>query len=183
MKIAQDVRAGNVIMIGKDPMVVQKADFSKSGRNASVMKLKMKNLLTGTNSESIFKADEKFEDIQLDRREVSFSYYADPMYVFMDTEFNQLEVEKDDLGDAIHFLEDGMQCEMVLYQGKPISVQLPNTVVREIETDPAVRGDTSGKVMKPAKTATGFVLSVPMFVDSGDKVEIDTRTGEYKRRV
>ena len=183
MKIAQDVRAGNVIMIGKDPMVVQKADFSKSGRNASVMKLKMKNLLTGTNNESIFKADEKFEDIQLDRREVSFSYYADPMYVFMDTEFNQLEVEKDDLGDAIHFLEDGMQCDMVLYQGKPISVQLPNTVVREIETDPAVRGDTSGKVMKPAKTATGFVLSVPMFVDSGDKVEIDTRTGEYKRRV
>ena len=183
MKIAQDVRAGNVIMIGKDPMVVQKADFSKSGRNASVMKLKMKNLLTGTNNESIFKADEKFEDIQLDRREVSFSYYADPMYVFMDTEFNQLEVEKDDLGDAIHFLEDGMLCDMVLYQGKPISVQLPNTVVREIETDPAVRGDTSGKVMKPAKTATGFVLSVPMFVDSGDKVEIDTRTGEYKRRV
>ena len=183
MKIAQDVRAGNVIMIGKDPMVVQKADFSKSGRNASVMKLKLKNLLTGTNTETIYKADEKFEDIQLDRREVSFSYYADPMYVFMDSEFNQLEVEKDNLGDAIHFLEDGMQCEMVLYQGKPISVQLPNTVVREIQTDPAVRGDTSGKVTKPAHTATGFVLSVPLFCDSGDKVEIDTRTGEYKRRV
>ena len=183
MKIAQDVRAGNVIMIGKDPMVVQKADFSKSGRNASVMKLKLKNLLTGTNTETIYKADEKFEDIQLDRREVTFSYYADPMYVFMDQEFNQLEVEKDDLGDAIHFLEDGMQCEMVLYDGKAITVTLPNTVVREIETDPAVRGDTSGKVMKPAKTATGFVVQVPLFVDSGDKVEIDTRTGEYKRRV
>ena len=102
MKTAQEVRAGNVIMIGKDPMVVQKADFNKSGRNASVMKMKLKNLLTGTNTESIFKADEKFEDIMLDRREVSFSYYADPMYVFMDREFNQLEVEKDNLGDAIH---------------------------------------------------------------------------------
>ena len=183
MKIAQDVRAGNVLMINNLPMVVQKADFSKSGRNASVVKMKLKNLLTGTGTETVYKADEKFEDIQLDRREVTYSYYADPMYVFMDTEFNQLEVEKEDLGDAIHFLEDGMQCEMVLYNGKPITVTLPNTVVREITTDPAVRGDTSGKVMKPAQTATGFVLSVPLFCDSGDKVEIDTRTGEYKRRV
>ena len=183
MKIAQDVRAGNVLMINNLPMVVQKADFSKSGRNASVVKMKLKNLLTGTGTETVYKADEKFEDIQLDRREVTYSYFAEPMYVFMDSEFNQLEVEKENLGDAIHFLEDGMQCEMVLYQGKPISVTLPNTVVREITTDPAVRGDTSGKVMKPAHTATGFVLSVPLFCDSGDKVEIDTRTGEYKRRV
>ena len=183
MKIAQDVRAGNVLMIGKDPMVVQKADFSKSGRNASVVKMKLKNLLTGTATETVYKADEKFEDIQLDKREVTFSYLADPMYVFMDQEFNQIEVNKEELGDAIHFLEDGMQCEMVLYQGNAISVELPNTVVREIQTDPAVRGDTSGKVTKPANTETGFVVQVPLFVDSGDRIEIDTRTGEYKRRV
>ena len=183
MKIAQDVRAGNVLMINNNPMVVQKAEFSKSGRNASVMKMKLKNLLTGTGTETVYKADEKFEDIVLDRREVTYSYYADPMYVFMDQEFNQHEVEKDDLGDAIHFLDDGLQCEMVLYQGKAISVDLPTTVVREITTEPAVRGDTSGKVMKPAQTSTGFVLNVPLFCESGDKVEIDTRTGEYKRRV
>jgi elongation factor P len=183
MKIAQDVRAGNVLMINDAPMVVQKAEFSKSGRNASVMKMKLKNLLTGTGTETVYKADEKFDDIILDRREVSFSYFSDPMYVFMDSEFNQHEVEKDNLGDAIHFLEDGMQCEMVLYEGKPISVQLPTTVVREIETEPAVRGDTSGKVLKPAKTATGLIVQVPLFCESGDKIEIDTRTGEYKRRV
>src|SRR6476661_8898393 len=132
MKTAQEVRAGNVIMIGKDPMVVQKAEFSKSGRNASVVKMKLKNLLTGTATETVYKADEKFEDIMLDKRQVTFSYFADPMYVFMDQEFNQVEVEKDDLGDAVHFLEDGMECEMVLYDGKAISVELPNTVVREI---------------------------------------------------
>ena len=183
MKIAQEVRAGNVLMIGKDPMVVQKADFSKSGRNASVVKMKLKNLLTGTATETVYKADEKFEDIMLDKRQVTFSYFADPMYVFMDQEFNQVEVEKDDLGDAVHFLEDGMECDMVLYDGRPISVELPNTVVREIQTEPAVRGDTSGKVTKPANTATGYVVQVPLFVDSGDKIEIDTRTGEYKRRV
>jgi len=183
MKIAQDVRAGNVLMINNSPMVVQKAEFSKSGRNASVMKMKLKNLLTGTGTETVYKADEKFDDIILDRREVTFSYFADPVYVFMDQEFNQHEVDKENLGDSIHYLEDGMQCEMTLYDGRAISVQLPNTVVREIETDPAVRGDTSGKVMKPARTATGLVVQVPLFCDTGDKIEIDTRTGEYKRRV
>ena len=183
MKIAQDVRAGNVLMINNAPMVVQKAEFSKSGRNASVMKMKLRNLLTGTGTETVYKADEKFDDIILDRREVTFSYFSDPVYVFMDTEFNQHEVDKENLGDSIHYLEDGMQCEMTLYDGRAISVQLPNTVVREIETDPAVRGDTSGKVMKPAKTATGLVVQVPLFCDTGDKIEIDTRTGEYKRRV
>ena len=183
MKIAQDVRAGNVLMINDAPMVVQKAEFSKSGRNASVMKMKLKNLLTGTGTETVYKADEKFDDIILDRREVTFSYFSDPMYVFMDGEFNQHEVEKENLGDAVHYLEDGMQCDMVLYDGRPISVALPTTVVREIETEPAVRGDTSGKVMKPAKTATGLVVQVPLFCESGDKIEIDTRTGEYKRRV
>jgi len=183
MKIAQDVRAGNVLMINNAPMVVQKAEFSKSGRNASVMKMKLKNLLTGTGTETVYKADEKFDDIILDRREVTFSYFSDPVYVFMDQEFNQHEVDKENLGDSIHYLEDGMQCEMTLYDGRAISVQLPNTVVREIETDPAVRGDTSGKVMKPARTATGLVVQVPLFCDTGDKIEIDTRTGEYKRRV
>ncbi len=183
MKIAQDVRSGNVLMINNAPMVVQKAEFSKSGRNASVMKMKLKNLLTGTGTETVYKADEKFDDIVLDRREVTFSYFADPMYVFMDQEFNQHEVEKDNLGDSIHYLEDGMVCEMTLYDGRAISVQLPNTVAREIETEPAVRGDTSGKVMKPAKTATGLIVQVPLFCESGDRIEIDTRTGEYKRRV
>ena len=184
MKIAQDVRAGNVLMIGKDPMVVQKADFSKSGRNASVVKMKLKNLLTGTATETVFKADEKFEDIMLDRREVSFSYFADPMYVFMDNEFNQFDVEKDNLGDALNYLAEGLSCELTFYEGKAISVELPNTVDREVAyTEPAVKGDTSGKVMKPAKIGSGFEVPVPLFVSTGDKIEIDTRTGEYKRRV
>ncbi|MFM8464991.1 MAG: elongation factor P, partial [Burkholderiaceae bacterium] len=94
------------------------------------------------------------------------------------------EVESDNMGEAISYLEDGMACEAVFYDGKAISVELPTTVVREITyTEPAVKGDTSGKVLKPAKIATGFEVAVPLFVDQGDKIEIDTRTGEYKRRV
>ncbi len=185
MKTAQELRTGNVFMVGSEPMVVQKAEFSKSGRNASVVKMKMKNLLTGQTSETVYKADEKFEVVTLDRKECTYSYFADPLYVFMDAEYNQYEVEGDSMGDALNYLEDGMPCEMVFYNGRAISVELPTTVVREVEyTEPAVRGDTSGKVMKPAKLkGTGLEIPVPAFVEIGDKIEIDTRTNEFKKRV
>jgi elongation factor P len=93
MKTAQELRSGNVIMVGNDPLVVQKAEYNKSGRNAAVVKMKLKNLLTGAPSEAVYKADDKFEQIILDKKEVSYSYFADPMYVFMDAEYNQYEVE------------------------------------------------------------------------------------------
>lgn len=185
MKTAQEVRAGNVIMVGTDPMVVQRAEFSKSGRNASVVKMKMKNLLTGSGSETVYKADEKFETVTLERKECTYSYFADPMYVFMDGEYNQYEVEADNLGDMLKYLEDSMPCEVVFYDGKAISVDMPSSVVREVEyTEPAVKGDTSGKVMKPARIKpTGVEISVPAFVEIGDRIEIDTASGEYRNRV
>lgn len=184
MKTAQELRSGNVIMVGSDPLVVQKAEYNKSGRNAAVVKMKLKNLLTGAPSESVYKADDKFEVVVLERKEVTFSYFADPMYVFMDADYEQYEVEADNMTDALKYLEDGLQCEVVFYNGKAISVELPNSVVREVVyTEPAVKGDTSGKVMKPARINTGFELPVPAFVEIGDKIEIDTRTDEYKNRV
>ncbi|MCE1242383.1 elongation factor P [Oryzomicrobium sp.] len=185
MKTAQELRAGNVIMVGNDPLVVQKAEYNKSGRNAAVVKMKLKNLLTGSASESVYKADEKFEQVMLDRKEVTYSYFADPMYVFMDAEYNQFEVEAENMEDALKYLDDGLACEVVFYNGKAISVELPTSVVREVEyTEPAVKGDTSGKVMKPARIKpSGFELPVPAFVEIGDKIEIDTRTDEYRNRV
>ena len=184
MKIAQELRVGNVFMIGSDPMVVQKAEYNTSGRNAAVVKMKYKNLLTDAPGESVFKADDKFEVVMLDRRECTYSYFADPMYVFMDTDYNQFEVEKDSMGDALNYLEDGMNVEVVFYNEKAISVEMPTTLVREIiYTEPAVKGDTSsGKVLKGAKINTGFELQVPLFCNIGDKIEIDTRTGEYRSR-
>ncbi|MEN9418885.1 MAG: elongation factor Efp, partial [Pseudomonadota bacterium] len=184
MKLAQELRAGNVIMQGKDPMVVLKTEYSRGGRGAATVRLKMKNLLNGGGAEVVFKADDKMDQIILDKKECTYSYFADPMYVFMDTEYNQYEVEADNMGDAIQYLEDSMPVEVTFYDGKAISVELPTTVVREIVTEPAVKGDTSGKVMKPAKlVGTGFEISVPLFVESGDEVEIDTRTHEYRKRV
>ena len=184
MKTAQEVRAGNVIMIGKDPMVVQRAEFTKSGRNASVVKMKLKNLLSGGGTETVYRADEKFDVVQLERKEVTYSYFGDPLYVFMDGEYNQHEVEAENMGEAIPYLADGLACQLTFYEGKAISVELPTSVVREVTyTEPAVKGDTSGKVMKPAKIANGFQVQVPLFVSTGDNIEIDTRTGEYRRRV
>jgi elongation factor P len=184
MKTAQEVRPGNVIMVGKDPMVVQKAEFSKSGRNASVVKMKLKNLLSGTAAESVYRADEKFDMVSLERKEVTFSYFADPSYVFMDAEFNQYDIDGDNMGDALNYLEEGMPAEVVIYNERPISVEIPQTLVREVVyTEPAVRGDTSGKVLKPAKLKSGFEIPVPLFCDIGDRIEIDTRTNEYRNRV
>ena len=184
MKTAQELRIGNVIMVGADPLVVLKAEYNKSGRNSAVVKMKLKNLLTESASESVYKADDKFEVVQLDKKEVTYSYFADPMYVFMDADYEQFEVEAENMVDALKYLEDGLACEVVFYNGKAISVELPNSVVREVVyTEPAVKGDTSGKVMKPAKLSTGFELPVPAFVSIGDKIEIDTRTDEYKNRV
>jgi elongation factor P len=184
MKIAQEIRAGNVIMHAGNPMVVLKTEYSRGGRNAATVRLKMKNLLNGGGAEIVFKADDKMDQIILDKKECTYSYFADPMYAFMDAEYNQFEVEAENMGDAINYLEDAMPVEVVFYDGKAISVELPTTVVREIETDPAVKGDTSGKVLKPAKiVGTGFEISVPIFVENGDKIEIDTRTHEYKKRV
>jgi len=184
MKTAQELRVGNVVMVGNDPLVVQKAEYNKSGRNAAVVKLKFKNLLSGSGSESVYKADEKFDIVVLEHKECTYSYFADPMYVFMDEEYNQYEVEADSMGDALDYLEEGMAVEVVFYDGRAISVELPTIIVREITyTEPAVKGDTSGKVLKPAKINTGFELAVPLFCNIGDKIEIDTRTNEYRSRV
>ena len=158
--------------------------YSRGGRTAATGRMKLKKLLNNSGAEVVFKADDKMDPIVLDKKDCTYSYFADPMYVFMDSEYNQFEVEAENMGDAISYLEDNMPVEVVFYDGKAISVELPTTVVRQIKTEPAVKGDTSGKVMKPARlVGTDFEISVPLFVEDGDKVEIDTRTHEYKKRV
>jgi elongation factor P len=183
MKVAQEIRAGNVIMHGKDPMVVLKTEYSRGGRNSATVRMKLKSLLSNSGTEVVFKADDKMDQIVLDKKDCTYTYFADPMYVFMDGDYNQFEVEAENMGDAIQYLEDNMGVEVVFYDGKAISVELPTTVVRAVTTEPAVKGDTSGKVLKPATIATGFEIAVPLFVETGDKVEIDTRTHEYRKRV
>jgi elongation factor P len=185
MKTGQELRAGNVISIDGAPWVIQKAEISKSGRNTAVVKTKLKNLLNGYLTETAYKADDKFEDIQLDRKEVTYSYFSEPRYVFVDGDYEQYELDRDELGDMAPYIEDGMEdiCDAVFYEGKVISITPPTSIIREVAyTEPSVRGDTSGKVMKTARLTNGTEMQVSAFVEIGDKIIIDTRTHEYKSR-
>ncbi|WFE68648.1 elongation factor P [Thiomicrospira sp. R3] len=185
MKTAQEFRVGNVFMLGNEPMVVLRTEFNKSGRNSAVVKMKLKNLLNGSGTEQVYKADDKFEPVILEKKPCTYSYFTDPLFVFMDEEYNQYEIEKDNLGDAINFIEDGMedQCEVTFYEGKPISIEMPTIIVREVAyTEPAARGDTSGKVMKVARLNSGYELQVASFIEIGERIEIDSRTGEFRKR-
>ena len=182
---SQELRAGSTIKIGNDPFVVLKSEYNKSGRNAAVVKFKMKNLLNGNISDAVYKADEKMDDIRLDKIKTVYSYNDGSFYVFSNPEtWDQVELKEEDLGDAINYLEEGMELDVIYYESTPVAVELPTFLDRQVEyTEPGLRGDTSGKVMKPAKINTGFEIQVPLFVEQGEWIKIDTRTNEYVERI
>ncbi|MBZ4683713.1 MAG: translation elongation factor [Fusobacteriales bacterium] len=185
MKTAQEFSSGNIIKMGNDVFFILKATFNKSGRNAAVMKFKLKNVITGQIKEEVVKAGDKFDDIRLDKKAMQFLYEMDGDYNFMDQEtFDQIALRKEDLEDAPKYLVEEMVIDVLFYEGKPVGIELPTTVEREVTyTEPGLRGDTTGKVMKPATIETGYELQVPLFVNIGDVIKIDTRNGEYVERV
>ncbi|AZP13092.1 MULTISPECIES: elongation factor P [Undibacterium] len=187
MKPAKEIRVGNIIMVDSKPMIVLRSDVNGSSRTGFTYKWKMKSLLTNSPQENVFRGDDKFDVVVLDKKPVTYSYFADPLYVFMDADYEQFEIEEENLGDALHYLKDGMECEAIFYDGKAISVELPTTIVRQIiYSEPAVKGNTSGNVLKDAKIENAVEahchnVQVPLFVSQDDMIEIDTRTNEYKR--
>lgn len=185
MVTASELRVGSVFKNGTDVLVVQKLEGTKTGRNMSVTKLRVKNLLTGTTGEAAYRMSDRFEEIELDEKKVNFQYSTGNSFAFMDNEsYEQFELDREDLGDAPNYLSEGMDCEIVFYEGKPVSVVLPIAVEREIVyCEPGIKGDTSGRAMKPAKLDTGFQTMVPLFCDQGEWVKVDTRDGSYIERV
>lgn len=185
MKTAQDIKVNNVVLIDNSPWIVQKAEYTKSGRNSAIMKMKLKNLLSGSTTETVYKFDDKMEQVILDQVDVTYSYKSDGLFVFVDEEYNQYELNADDIESVLPYIVDGMTdvCSAVFFQGKVVSVDMPTTITRQIDyTEGSARGDTSGKVMKGAKLSNGTAVKVPDFCDIGDWIEIDTRTGDYKSR-
>ncbi|MCX5774485.1 MAG: elongation factor P [Fusobacteria bacterium] len=185
MRIAQEFRNGNVIKMGDDAFTVLKTQFHKSGRSSAVVKFKLKNLITGNISETSVNATDKFDEIRLDRRTMQFLYENDGMYAFMDQEtFDQLELSSEDLDESAKFLVPEMAIDVMLYDEKPVAVELPNNIERKVEyTEPGLRGDTSGRVTKAATIEGGYELQVPLFVNIGDVIRIDTRECSYMERV
>lgn len=185
MRTAQEFRLGNVLIMEGNPYVVLKSEYNKSGRNAAVVKFKLRQLLTSQNMETVVQATDKFEEVVLENKSVTFSYLNGDTYAFLDEEFETIELHKEELDEVtLRFIEEGMQLNIRFYGQKPVSVELPNFVERDIEyTEPGARGDTTGKVLKPATVVGGYQLQVPLFCEIGTRIKIDTRTGEYVERV
>jgi elongation factor P len=183
---AGELSPGNVVMVENNPLVVMKKAITRSGRNAAICKLRLRNLMTGSNSETVVKSEEKMEMVTLEKKDCSYSYYAAPNHVFVDSEYNQYEIDAETIRELEKYLIPEMSevCEVTFFEGRPISVVLPKVIVREVEyTEPAARGDTSGKITKAATLkGTKHELQVSAFIEIGDKIEIDTETGEFRRR-
>lgn len=184
MKLVEDLREGNAVVVGKDLFIVLKSIYNKGSRGASTVRLKMKNLATGSVSETVYRAGEKFNDVVLERRQMQFLYGADERYTFMDQEtYDQVELNKDDLGEALQYIKEQMVIEIKFHEGRAVGIEVPLHVALKVTyTEPAVKGDTGGKVMKSAKTETGLEVQVPIYINIGDMIRVDTRTGEFEER-
>lgn len=182
---ASDLRKGLKIEIDGQPFIITDFDFSKPGKGQAIYNCKMKNMLTGSTMSRSFRSNDKFEKPELSQHPLRFSYMQDNTYIFTNENFEEIRVSADVLGQQRFFLADDMPCDALLYNDLVIEVTLPNFIERKIVScEPGARGNTaSGKVMKPAKLEGGFELPVPLFVNEGDTVRIDTRSGEYVDRV
>ncbi|BBE31908.1 elongation factor P [Tepiditoga spiralis] len=184
MITAAELKPGYVVKINGKLYTVLKAKYNWSGRNEATVTLKMKNIENNSMLDTVMKGGEKLEDIQLDHREMQFIYTSGDYYAFMDNEtYEQIEVLKDELGDIVNFLaEDGIVI-VSFYEERPVAFSLPKNVILEVTyTEPGERGDTVGNTLKPATLSTGYEVGVPLFINIGDKIVIDTRTGEYASR-
>jgi elongation factor P len=170
-----------------DGQIYSIVDFQhiKMGRGGAQARLKLKDLRSGAIFDRTFSASEKFARIRVERRPVQYLYNDGEFFHFMDQEsFEQRALTRDTLGSAVNYLKDGMQLELSLYGEEPIGVELPmNIELRVEQTDPGFRGDTATGATKPATTETGLVVQVPLFVNTGDVIRVDTRTGSYIERV
>lgn len=184
MIMAGDFRNG--VTFEMDSQVYQVIEFQhvKPGKGAAFVRTKYRNVKTGSVVERSFNPNDKFESAQLERRDMSFVYKDGDLYYFMDTEtYDQVPFTKESLGDALKFLKEEMVCKVVSYRGEVFAVEPPIFVILEItDCEPGVRGDTAQSATKTAIVETGASIRVPLFVNQGEKIKVDTRTGDYMER-
>lgn len=180
-----DIRKGLKLMLDGQPYIVIDFQFVKPGKGQAFTRTKMKNLLTGAVIERNIRSGERLEPADVEDRSLQYIYPDGDLFVFMNpASGDQLSVHRDVVGEAADLLKDGIECVITLYRGNPVSVQLPPHVVVQItSTEPGVRGDTATNVTKPAVVSTGATVQVPLFVNEGEWIKIDTRTRQYLERV
>ena len=181
---SNDFRPGVTVEI--DGMVWQVVEFQhvKPGKGAAFVRAKLKNLQTGSVVERTFNAGEKVPKAQVERKNMQYLYEADGLYCFMDVEtYDQTNLTKEQLGNALNFIKEEMEITVLFFKGEIIGVEIPNSVeLKGVETEPGIRGDTATGGVKPAKLETGYVVRVPLFINEGDVLRIDTRSGAYLER-
>ena len=179
-----DFKTGVTVEIDGDAWQVVEFQHVKPGKGAAFVRAKMRNLCTGAVVERTFNAAERLQNAVVERKEMQYLYQADENYVFMDNEtYEQLELNKDQLGNALNFLKENMDVKVITFKDRVLGVELPNTVeLTVVETEPGIKGDTATGGSKNAKMDTGYVVKVPLFINEGDVLRIDTRSGEYIER-
>jgi elongation factor P len=180
-----ELRKGIAIELDGELWQILDYHHIKMGRGSAQVRIKLRNVKRGQTVERTFQAGERWPRAHLDRRPVQFLYRDGRDLHFMDTEsYEQIRLGEDQLGDAVGYLKEGMVLDRTSYEGETIGVELPITVeLRIAETEPGFAGDTQTGARKPATTETGLVVQVPIFVEEGDTIRVDTRTGEYQTRV
>lgn len=180
-----DIRKGLKVLMDGHPYTVVEFQFVKPGKGSAFTRTKFKNLLTGSVIEKNIRSGEKLEPANVEEREMQYLYKDGDDFVFMDqSTYEQVTVTADIIGDNSDLMMDNMSCGVLFFNERAVDVSLPNFIVVEItETEPGARGDTSGNVTKPATVETGAEISVPLFINQGDHVKVDTRTKQYVERV
>jgi elongation factor P len=180
-----DLRKGLKLEIDGEPYVILQFEFVKPGKGQALYKCRLKNMLTGAQFDKTFRSGEKFTQADLEEHEMEYLYADGMNFCFMNTTtYGQDFLSEEQVGDATHFLKENTVCSILFFAGRPIGLTLPNFVELKIEsTEPWAKGDTASGDSKPATLETGHVLQVPPFVEEGEVIRIDTRTGQYVERV
>jgi elongation factor P len=180
-----DIRKGLKIMMDGSPYVVVEFQFVKPGKGAAFTRTKIKNLLTGSVLERNFRSGEKFEPANVEVKSMQYLYKDGDSFVFMDTStYDQVQIPSETIGDAASYMPENLVVEVLFFHDRAVGVTLPNFIEQPVtETDPGFRGDTATGSSKPARISTGATINVPLFINVGDVVRIDTRTGQYLERV
>ncbi|HEY4691311.1 MAG TPA: elongation factor P [Anaerolineae bacterium] len=180
-----DLRKGTTFELDGQLYKVLEYSHTKPGRGNATIRTKVRNLRTGTTMEKTFQSGERVQDIRIETREMQYLYHDGDLYHFMDTStFEQVAMNAETLGDAVHYMTDNMMILVQEYNGEPLGVELPTAVdLKVTQAQATVKGDTATGATKSVTVETGFKVAVPMFVKEGDTIRIDTRTGEYVTRV
>ncbi len=182
---AGDLRKGLKLELDGEPYVIVDFEFSKPGKGQALYRCRLRNMLTGNQFDRTYRSGDSFKPADLEERKMSYLYNDGELFTFMDQKtYEQYQVSGEQLGDDRYFLTDNLEVDVLLWQDRAIGVTLPNFVNLEVVgTEPAARGDTATGVTKPARVGTGYELQVPAFIEEGDRIQIDTRTGQYVTRV